>query len=71
MKEVQNHEENRCHQLQSPFCLEHRNADQESHLDAGIALAHLYVANEDTFQFFKTENATEVPGYVYIGSCTI
>ena len=42
-----------------------------SRLDAGIALAHLYVANEETFRFFQTENATEVSGYTYIGSCTI
>lgn len=42
-----------------------------SRLDAGIALAHLYVANEDTFRFFKTKNAIEIPGYTYIGSCRI
>ena len=42
-----------------------------SKLDAGIALAHLYVANEETFRFFKTENTTEIPGYTYIGSCRI
>ena len=42
-----------------------------SPLDAGIALAHLYVANIDTFRFFKPENVTEVPGYTYIGSCRI
>ena len=42
-----------------------------SKLDTGIALAHLYVANEDTFRFFKTENAAEIPGYTYIGSCRI
>ncbi len=42
-----------------------------SRLDAGIALAHLYVANLGTFRFFQTENVTEVPGYTYIGSCTI
>ena len=40
-------------------------------LDAGIALAHLYVANEDTFRFFKAENVSEVPGFAYIGSCTL
>jgi len=39
-----------------------------SRLDAGIALAHLYVANEETFRFFKAENAPTVPGYSYIGS---
>ena len=42
-----------------------------SRLDAGIALSHLYVANEGTFHFFKTKNVTEIPGYAYIGSCTI
>ena len=36
-----------------------------------FALAQLYVANEEKFRFFKAENVTEVPGYVYIGSCTI
>ena len=40
-------------------------------LDAGIAMAHLYVSNEDTFRFFKGENVKEVSGYTYIGSCTI
>lgn len=42
-----------------------------SRLDAGIALAHLYVANEDSFRFFKAENASDVPGYGYIGSITL
>ena len=42
-----------------------------SALDAGIALAHLYVANEETFRFFKAENVPDVPGYHYIGSCRI
>ena len=40
-------------------------------IDMGIALAHLYVANEDTFRFFKAENVVEVPGYGYIGSVTL
>ena len=42
-----------------------------SRLDAGIALAHLYVANERTFRFFKAEHVSEVSGYRYIGSVTI
>jgi hypothetical protein len=42
-----------------------------SRLDAGIALAHLYVANEDCFRFFQAENVAEVPGCSYIGSLTI
>ncbi len=40
-------------------------------IDMGIALAHLYVANPDTFRFFRTENAPAVRGYGYIGSVTI
>jgi len=42
-----------------------------SRLDAGIALAHLYVANEGTFRFFKAENVPEVPGCGYVGSVTL
>ena len=41
-----------------------------SRLDAGIALAHLYVANEETFRFFKAQQVREIPGYGYIGSIT-
>ena len=40
-------------------------------LDAGIALAHLYVANENTFRFFKVQNVPEIAGYHYIGSVTV
>ena len=42
-----------------------------SRLDAGIALAHLYVTNMETFHFFKAENVPEVTGHTYIGSCRI
>ena len=42
-----------------------------SRLDAGIALAHLYVANEDTFRFFQAENVPDVTGYGYIGSVSL
>ena len=42
-----------------------------SPLDAGIALAHLYIANAQTFRFFKQENVPGVTGYLYIGSITI
>ena len=42
-----------------------------SRLDAGIALAHLYVANGETFRFFKADNVPEMTGYAYIGSVTI
>ena len=42
-----------------------------SPLDVGIALAHLYVANRETFRFCKAENSPTVPGYDYIGSVTV
>lgn len=41
-----------------------------SRLDAGIALSHLYVANEEAFRFFRAENVQEIPGYGYVGSIT-
>ena len=40
-------------------------------LDAGIALAHLYVANEESFRFCKVESVSEIAGYGYVGSVTI
>jgi len=42
-----------------------------SRLDAGIALAHLYVSNEDTFRFFKADHITDLAGYSYIGSAML
>ena len=42
-----------------------------SPLDAGIALAHLYVANAESFHFFKAEHMAGMPGYTYIGSVTL
>ena len=42
-----------------------------SRLDIGIALANLYVANEETFRFFKAESAPDLPKHHYIGSITI
>ena len=39
-----------------------------SRLDVGIALAHLYAANEETFRFFQSEHAPELQDYGYIGS---
>ena len=42
-----------------------------SRLDAGIALAHLYVANSETFRFFKADRVADLPGYAYIGSVSL
>ena len=40
-------------------------------IDMGIALAHLYITNPETFHFFKTEEPKEVKNYAYIGSVTL
>jgi len=42
-----------------------------SRLDAGIALAHLYVANGEAFRFFRAAAAPALPGFDYIGSVTL
>ena len=40
-------------------------------IDTGIALAHLYVSNEDSFRFYRKDNPKELKGYVYDGSFEI
>ena len=42
-----------------------------NHMDMGIALAHMYVSNPDTFEFFRVEDAPEKDGYTYMGSFRI
>ena len=37
-------------------------------IDIGIALAHLFVSNPDSFRFFRQESAPEVKHYLYLGS---
>ncbi|MBQ9026239.1 MAG: hypothetical protein IJ104_07700 [Methanobrevibacter sp.] len=39
-------------------------------IDVGIALAHLYVSNPDTFEF-EVKNKEDIKGYSYIGSLKI
>ena len=40
-------------------------------IDVGIALAHLYVANSDSFKFYRKENSKELKGHIYEGSFEI
>lgn len=40
-------------------------------IDMGIALAHIYVENKETFEYFTTEEHPKVKGYYYIGSFKI
>ena len=37
----------------------------------GIALAHMYVANENTFEFEIKNSFEDLKGYAYIGSIKI
>lgn len=37
-------------------------------IDIGIALAHLFVSNPDSFRFFRQQSAPEVKHYRYLGS---
>ena len=40
-------------------------------IDVGIALAHMYVANEDTFEFYKKSDFEDIKDHTYIGSIKI
>ena len=40
-------------------------------IDVGIALAHMYVANENTFEFFKKTDFENIKGHTYMGSIKI
>ena len=53
------------------YCTRKGMRNYLNRIDMGIVLAHLYVANADTFRFFQAENVPTVQGYGYIGSVTI
>ncbi len=40
-------------------------------VDVGIVLAHMYVANENTFEFYKKRDFESLKGYNYVGSIKI
>ena len=40
-------------------------------IDTGIALAHLYVTNKDSFRFYMKDNPEESKGLFYAGSFEI
>ena len=40
-------------------------------IDMGIAISHMYIANENTFEFKIKDNFDELKGYTYIGSIKI
>ena len=50
------------------YCTKASIIPDMNRIDMGIALAHMYVANPETFRFFRAETPPEKPGYAYIGS---
>ena len=40
-------------------------------IDMGISLAHMYVANEDSFEFYKKSDFGNIKGHTYTGSIRI
>lgn len=40
-------------------------------IDVGIALSHMYITNEKTFEFFKKIDFEKIKGYTYVGSIKI
>lgn len=53
------------------YCTQKGMQSHMNRIDMGITLAHLYVSNKDSFRFFKAANASDVPGYGYMGSVTL
>jgi hypothetical protein len=51
--------------------LKHQVLKNWNPIDVGIALAHMYVANENTFEFYKKTDFENVKGYTYTGSIKI
>jgi nitroreductase len=65
------HEEDAVHAYMATDGLRrHTMIGTMNRIDMGIALAHMYVANEDRFRFFCVE-APRKEGYQYIGSFTL
>lgn len=66
------HEEDAIH----AYCIVHgpikrRTLAKMNRIDMGIALAHMYVSNPDTFRFFIVDDPKKVEGYYYMGSFTV
>lgn len=54
-----------------PGLLRHKSLARFNRIDMGIALAHLYVDNPDSFQFFREDDPQPLDGYYYVGSFTL
>lgn len=50
------------------YCVRNGRPGYMNQIDMGIALAHLYVTNPETFRFCQRENPPTVPNYTYTGT---
>lgn len=48
--------------------IKQRTLGKMNPIDIGIALAHLYVTNPDTFRFWRADTPPEKDGFLYMGS---
>ena len=53
------------------YCTTKGLAGYMTRIDMGIALAHLYAANPETFRAFQTKTPPAVSGFGYVCSCTL
>ena len=51
--------------------LRHKVLGNMNRIDMGIALAHMYLANPDTFRFYLAATTAQLENYGYIGSITL
>ena len=51
--------------------IKRRLLEKWNQIDIGIALAHLYISNKDTFEFYTEDDYKELSGYIYEGSFKI
>lgn len=66
------HEGNTVHAYRSEAgLLRHKMLGSMNRIDMGIALAHLYVANPDSFRFFTEAAPKDLKGYSFTGSFTL
>lgn len=54
-----------------PNIIKKRFISNLPYIDIGIALAHLYIANKDKFEFFIKENPIKISKHDYMGSIII
>ena len=52
-------------------CIKQRTHGRMNKIDMGIGLCHLYVANPETFRFWREEVIPTLAGQIYVGSVTL